>query len=431
MMGNNSAPTFLIILYRFLTWLLSPLAWVFLMLRAYGGKEDMARLGERLGKYIVPRPNGTLVWLHGTSVGESLVGLSLAKEMRKLRPDLRFLFTSTTITSANIIAKSLIMGDVHQYVPVDTGSAVNRFLNHFTPDFAIFLEGEIWPNLILATKSRGIKMALVNARMTAKSTGNWQKYPKTAAQLFGCFDYVHPADAQTKAALESLGARNIAECRNLKLAAPAPSFSKGEVKTIAQSIGNRPIWLAASTHAGEEEIIIAAHKKILAIIPNALLIIAPRHPVRADEVFRLCTKFVKRRSLGQLPDKTTEIYLWDTIGELGNAFKLANISLMAGSLLPNIGGHNPIEPAQLGSAVISGKYIHNFQNIYDEMATKSAAIILKETSGEEIAASVGELLLNQERRQALMKAADLFAKSGSKTLGKVAAVLLTLIGGQN
>ncbi|KAF0090955.1 MAG: 3-deoxy-D-manno-octulosonic-acid transferase, partial [Hyphomonadaceae bacterium] len=180
-----------------------------LWLRANAGKEDHARTKERLGRPIAPRPNGTLVWLHGTSVGESMVGLSLARELRKLRPDLRFLFTSTTITSAQIITKALINGDIHQYVPIDTASAVKGFLRHFAPDIAIFLEGEIWPNLIRLTKSRGIPMALVNARMTAKTTANWLKFPHTASQLFGSFDYVHPADAKTKTALEALGARNI------------------------------------------------------------------------------------------------------------------------------------------------------------------------------------------------------------------------------
>lgn len=413
-------------------WLFAPFAPFVLWLRANAGKEDHARTKERLGRPIAPRPNGTLVWLHGTSVGESMVGLSLARELRKLRPDLRFLFTSTTITSAQIIAKALIKGDIHQYVPIDTASAVKGFLRHFAPDIAIFLEGEIWPNLIRLTKSRGIPMALVNARMTAKTTANWLKFPHTASQLFGSFDYVHPADAKTKTALEALGARNIVETGNLKLAAPAPLFDSSEVKIISHTIANRPIWLAASTHQGEEEIIIAAHKLLLETIPNALLIIAPRHPIRADEVFKTCPKFVKRRSLGQLPDKTTEVFLWDTIGELGNAFKLAPVSLMAGSLLPNIGGHNPIEPAQLGSAIISGHFVHNFQNIYGEMAALNAAIILNEaseTTQQAIAMEVAGLLSNQIKCKQLTKAADKFAKSGNKSLGKIASALLPLIGG--
>jgi len=426
-MNRALSSNFILSFYRVLTWLLSPIFAIVLWFRALAGKEDRSRINERKGKPQHPRPPGNLIWLHGTSVGESMVGLSLAKELRKTIKGSKFLFTSTTMTAAKVVAKSLSEGDIHQYIPIDTVPAVRRFLNHFTPNLAIFLEGEIWPNLILATKSRGIPLALVNARMTEKSINNWQKHPKTALQLFGSFDYIHAADVKTKAALEQLGGRAINDFGNLKLAAPAPFFIASEVKTISDSNGNRPIWLAASTHQGEEEIILAAHNKLLETLPNALLIIAPRHPKRADEVFKLCTGNVKRRSLGQSADLKTQVYLWDTIGELGSAFKLAKVSFMAGSLLPNIGGHNPIEPAQLGSAVLSGKFVHNFQGIFEDMAAQNAVKIAIDSNYETISVEVFDLLTAPEKLEAMTSAALKYTQSSKKVLDKVALKISKLL----
>ncbi|WP_417483523.1 3-deoxy-D-manno-octulosonic acid transferase [Maricaulis sp.] len=354
-------------LYRLLMRAAAPLATPLLMLRTRAGKEDPGRRNERLGRPTFPRPPGQLVWLHGASVGESLVLASLVSEFAAAQPELRFLVTTGTMTSARLMARRLPPVARHQYLPIDTLSAVRGFLDYWKPDLAVFAESELWPNLVIETAARDIPMALVNARMNDRSLTSWNKRPDSARYLLGCFDWIGAADSRTRDGLENLTGKAITLAGNLKLEARAETADPETLAGIRRTISDRPVWLAASTHPGEEAIVLHAHALTLKTHPDALLILAPRHPERGDEVARLIDKqgfrFV-RRSEGDAPSPDHQIWLADTLGEMPLWYGAAPAALIAGSLLPGIGGHNPIEASQAGTAVLSGEHTASFDDLY-------------------------------------------------------------------
>ena len=274
-----------LVLYRLATAALEPLAPVLLRRRAARGKEDAARIGERLGHASLPRPAGPLVWLHGASVGETLSLLPLIDWLRARRPDLSLLVTSGTTTSAQVLARRLPNGAIHQYAPIDAPGALKRFLAHWKPDLAVLVESEIWPNLIGEAKAAGAKLALVSARMTSSSAAGWARAPATAATLVGGFDTVLAQDDASAQRLTALGARDDGRL-NLKLAGEPLPVDPAALEAIQAAAGERPILLAASTHDGDEAMALAAYAKA---DPGhrALLVIAPRHPARAQDVVDL------------------------------------------------------------------------------------------------------------------------------------------------
>jgi len=356
-------------LYAAATGLAEPLAPGILRRRADRGREDPTRLGERLGRASVPRPPGPLVWLHGVSVGESLSLLPLAQALA--RPGLALLVTSGTRTSAELLAKRLPPGAIHQYAPVDAPGAVRRFLDHWRPDVGIQVESELWPNLILGAKARGAKLALVSARMTQASADGWTRAPGAARAVLSAFDLVLPQDAETSARLEGLGAK-VGPLLNLKnLGAPLPADTS-ELARLKAAIGGRQVVLAASTHPGEEEIIARA-----VAATGALLIVAPRHPDRGEEVaaqLRQQGFSVARRAAGDPLTQKTTAYVADTLGEMGLLFRACDVAVMGGSFVPGIGGHNPMEPARLGVPILTGPDVFNAAATYDEMFQRVAAI---------------------------------------------------------
>ncbi|WP_304167361.1 3-deoxy-D-manno-octulosonic acid transferase [Phenylobacterium aquaticum] len=358
-------------LYGAATGLLEPLAPLLLRRRAAAGKEDPTRLGERLGKPSHAVPDGPLVWLHGVSVGESLSLLPLIEALSERSPQTRLLVTSGTRTSAELLAKRLPPGVIHQYAPIDGPRAVVRFLNHWRPRLAIFVESELWPNMVLAAQARRIRLALISARMTKASARGWGRVPAAARTLLSAFDLVLPQEAETAARLTRLGAR-VGPFLSLKLAGGPLPCDAAELARLRGMIGERPVILAASTHAGEEEIIARA---VQATERDALLVIAPRHPERAGEIAAALAAqgfTVTRRSEGATPD--AGVYLADTLGEMGLFFRLARAAIMGGSFLPGVGGHNPLEPARLGVAVVTGPHAFNARAVYDEMFAEVAAL---------------------------------------------------------
>ena len=358
-------------LYRAATALLEPFAPVLLRRRAAGGKEDPARLGERLGKPSQAVPEGPLVWLHGVSVGESLSLLPLIEAIRDRSPETRLLVTSGTRTSAELLAKRLPSDVIHQYAPIDGPRAVARFLNHWRPRLGVFVESELWPNMILAAKARRVRLALLSARMTEDSARGWGRVPAAARALLSAFDLVLPQEAETAGRLSRLGAR-IGPFLSLKQAGGPLPCDAAELERLRAAIGDRPVILAASTHPGEEEIVARAFQ---AAGREALLVIAPRHPERAAEIAASLTAQgfeVTRRSAVAPPGRG--IYLADTLGEMGLFFRLARAAIMCGSFLPGIGGHNPLEPARLGIAAVTGPHAFNARTTYDEMFAVVAAI---------------------------------------------------------
>ncbi len=398
--------------------------------RAAKGKEDPARIAERLGTAPIDRPQGTLVWLHGASVGESMVALTVAGKMRAHAPDLQFLFTSGTKTSADLIAGRLNPRDHHRYVPVDIPSATSAFIKGWAPDLAVFVEGEIWPNLIMAARAANIRTALINARMTTKSVADWARRKAAASFLFDGFDLVLPADERTKLGLSRLRSGPIGEAGNLKLAAPAPHIDPKALADLRTQLGDRPVWLAASTHAGEDKIMIMAHNALLMAAPNAVLILAPRHPERANDVevdCRMAGIVPMRRSRREVPNMHDPIWLWDTMGELGLAMSLATVTFMGGSLVAGVGGHNPVEPAQVGSAIVSGNMVHNFEGLYQELEDAGGARMIDDPMSDRIAMAIAGLLGDDVQRDKEIAAARAVVARGTGAMDVTVAALLDLL----
>ncbi|MFN3834505.1 MAG: 3-deoxy-D-manno-octulosonic acid transferase [Glycocaulis sp.] len=354
-------------LYRSLSGLAAHAAPAALRERVRKGKEDPARLDERFGKASLARPDGALIWIHGASVGESRVSLALARALKADRPGLNILLTSGTLTSASLIAREGEGVVLHQFVPIDAPDAARRFAMHWKPDLAVFVESELWPNLIIETAEAGAKLALVNARMNTRSLNTWQQWKRSGAWLLNRFDWISPADACTAAGLSTITGRTLPVTGNLKLEAAPPQPSPDALSAARTIIGGRPVFVAASTHAGEEDVVLDALELLREDHPGSLLILVPRHPDRATEIGDLMrrrgTDFA-RRSLGQAPDMSTPVWLADTLGELSLWYTLAPVALIGGSLKPGIGGHNPVEASQAGCAVISGPYRDSFADVF-------------------------------------------------------------------
>lgn len=417
--------------YRVAMSVLAPLAPAVLAFRARAGREDPGRLAERLGRPGPddPRPGGPLVWIHGASVGESVLGLAVATRMRTVRPDLVFLHTSGTLTSAGVVAGRLGPRDLHRYAPVDTPAATAGFIDHWRPDLGILIEGELWPNLLEAARGAGVPLALANARMTARSLRGWGRLPRTARHLLAGFRVILPADRATRAGLAGLAGVTLPPAGNLKLSVPVAAPDPAVRASAAAALGQRPVWVAASTHPGEEERLLQVHAAVLAAAPDALLILAPRHPERAGDVEISCHQaglLPVRRSSGAIPGPGTPVWLWDTMGELPLALALAPVTVMGGSLVPGIGGHNPVEPVSLGSAVISGTQVFNFADLYLQL--DSAGGIRLCTDDHQLALAVATLLADPEPRTVMVDAARAVVAEGAGAMDRAVAELVALVG---
>ncbi|WP_240606485.1 3-deoxy-D-manno-octulosonic acid transferase [Phenylobacterium kunshanense] len=355
--------------YGALTGLIEPFAPMVLRRRAARGKEDLARLGERLGHAGVARPAGPLVWLHGVSVGEATSLLPLIEALRGRRPDLPLLVTSGTTTAAAMLAQRLPAGVVHQYLPLDLPGPIRRFLDHWRPSLGIFVESELWPNLILEGHRRGVRLALVSARMTEGSARSWSRYPVAAHEVFSSFDLVLPQDEASAGRIRGLGGTPGPKL-NLKLAGDPLPADEAELARLRTAAASRTVVLAASTHPGEEEIVVEAFRAAVFDDAEALLIIAPRHPDRGPELARMFG--ASRRSAGETP--TGPIHVADTLGELGLFFRLSDVVVMGGGFLPGIGGHNPLEPARIGRPIVTGPHVFNAAELYAGLFADAAAI---------------------------------------------------------
>lgn len=359
--------------YRSAGRLASPLVDLFLAARRRAGKEDPARRGERRGVASLPRPDGRLVWVHAASVGETLAVLGLVERLAATGAGV--LVTTGTVTSAEIAATRLPAGARHQYVPVDVGAWVGRFLDHWRPDLAIFVESEIWPATIHALATRSIPQVVVNARVSARSARRWRLLDGLPDALFGRLALAlaqTPGDAER---LADLGVARVAVTGNLKFDGRPLGVDAAELARLGAAIAGRPTWVAASTHAGEEALVAAAHRRLRTDLPGLLTVLAPRHPQRGDEVRALLAEAglaVASRSRGETPDAATDVYLADTIGEMGLVYRLAPVAFVGGSLVPH-GGQNPIEPARLGVAVLHGPHVRNFADLYRELDAAGGA----------------------------------------------------------
>ncbi len=422
-------------LYR--TWVVASIGLVPFFARSQTAKlreqgVSVRRAHEKLGHATQDRQgSGTLIWLHAASVGESLSVLALITRMGLLLPKAQFLITSGTATSAKLVAQRMPPRTVHQFAPLDAPGPLKRFLRHWRPDAAIFVESELWPQMLRRTHASGSKMALVNARLSDKSVATWRKHPKLAAYLFDVFDLIltqNDAMAHNMVSMHAPSDR-VARGINLKsMAGPLPVDEDALFEARA-ALGHRPVWVASSTHEGEENAVLQAHQALLKQFPDLCLILAPRHPERGDKVEELiadagltCT----RRSRGEKPN--AQVYLADTLGELGLWYAVTDIVFLGGSLLP-IGGHNPFEVAQSGAAVLSGNHVSAFAETYAQLETEGAARIVAD--GDDLAQRIASLLSHPKQLADMTNAAKRFVGAQDDHLDGIAARLLSVLGLKN
>ena len=406
---------------------LEPLAPALLRARARRGKEDAERLNERLGRPQALRPPGQVVWLHGVSVGESVSLLPLAEALRALRPDLTLLVTSGTRTAAELLARRLPAGAIHQYAPVDGPRAVAGFLDHWRPAAGVLVESELWPNLITAAVERGVRLALVSARMTEKSARGWRRAPATARALLASFDLILPQDAATAERLGGLGGLTGPQLNLKQVGQPLPCDQEELARLRALTEG-RPVILAASTHPGEETLIAEAVHRLRAREPGLLLIVAPRHPERGAAVADLLGEAgfnTARRGAGETPDPLTTAYVADTLGELGLFFRLADVVVMGGGYAAGVGGHNPLEPARLGAAIVTGPSVFNAEATYQAMFEEVAALCAPD--GEALTRHLQGLLDNPAIARRMGEAAQDHAAQYGAALEAALAQLAPLL----
>jgi len=395
--------------YKFTTDMAGPAIDRILAGRMQRGKEDPARIGERRGIAGHPRPDGPLVWLHGASVGETVALLPLIDLLRDRRPDLAVLVTSGTVTSARAMARRLPDGVIHQFVPVDRSAWVRRFLDHWRPDLAVWMESDLWPNLVLETRARDIPMALVDARMSEASVKGWRKLGRFARPVFQAFDRILAAGAEQAERFRALGGRLVEVSPSLKAAGTPLPADPDAHDALTRAIGDRPAWLAASTHPGEEIAVASVHRQLAERHPGLLTLIAPRHPDRAEEIKALLKDVrVVRRSAGGLPDSGTEIYLCDTLGEMGTLHAAVPVVFVAGSLVP-VGGHNPIEAAHAGVALVQGPLNPNNRESSDDLIEAGAMIEVPD--GPALFEAISTLLTDPERRREMGEAARRVARA--------------------
>lgn len=378
--------------YRKLSSAMMPLAPALIKRRLKQGKEDPARVGERRGMSADVRPHGPLVWIHGASVGEVLAAAGLIERLREL--NLRILLTSGTVTSADIVAKRFPADIIHQYVPYDSPRYVGRFLDHWRPSLALFIESDLWPNLILSSAARRLPMVLINGRMSQRSFPRWNRMSGTISALLGKFEVCLAQSKLDAERFAALGSRNVVTTGNLKLDVPAPPADPAKLERLISVTRGRPIIVAASTHPGEEEILCEAHRTLAGFFPSLLTVIVPRHADRGEAIARTieaCGLHAGLRSREELPTATTDIYVADTMGELGLFYRLAPVVFMGGSLVPH-GGQNPIEAVKLGASIVHGPHVFNFTDVYEALDRAGGA--RQADTQEALVKQLGQLLAN-------------------------------------
>lgn len=415
-------------LYRGAGRLLAPLAELHFRRRAARGKEDPARLGERFGIPSLPRPEGPVVWVHAASVGESLSVLPLLRRALAERPALHAVVTTGTVTSAQLLAAQLPARASHQFMPLDLARPVERFLSHWRPDLVLWTESEFWPAAIAAAAAAGAPLVLLNGRMSARAFARWAWLRPLATALLDNFALCLAQSRLDERRLTALGARDVRCLGNLKWTAPPLAADEAELTLLAAAFGSRPRWLAASTHPGEETVVMEADRALRARHRDLLTIIVPRHPGRGSELGRQLRQAGARvalRSAGEAPDAATEIYLADTMGELGLWYRLAPVAFVGGSLVAH-GGQNPLEPARLACAIVHGPHMANFAEIAAALAAADAS---REVRGAgELEAVLADLLFEDAgRRQAMTDRARAAVAEADGALDRVADALAPLL----
>lgn len=417
-------------LYRLLAILASPVVPLFLKRRSKAGKEDAARITERLGRTSQVRPDGHVIWLHAASVGEAVSSFALIRKIHREFSDVTILLTTGTVTSARLVADKAIDGVIHQFCPVDSPIFVRRFLSHWRPDAAVWIESEIWPNLIHLTHQTGIPMALVNARISERSQKRWMRAQSVFKNLMARFNIILCQSQLDEQAFHSLGASHSICVGNLKFSTDVPAVDEGAMAAFSDALAGRPIWLAASTHPGEEEVVLDAHACLKDRFDDLLTILVPRHPHRGGEVSELARDrrlTVRKRTHSPMVDRDCEVYVADTLGELGLFYAVSRIAYVGGGMGKH-GGHNPIEPALLGCAILYGPDQTNFVDIAHQFQEASAVLVVHDA--EQLAAQVTRLLNDDGFQQQQARRAREVAESNRNVVDHVFDQLSPVLNGR-
>jgi 3-deoxy-D-manno-octulosonic-acid transferase len=407
--------------YRKLSSALVPLAPAVINRRLKRGKEDPQRIDERRGLSRDPRPEGPLVWIHGASVGEVLAAAALIEKLRAF--NIRILLTSGTVTSAAIVAKRFPPDIIHQYVPYDSPRFVARFLDHWRPSLALFIESDLWPNLILQSAARRLPMILINGRMSQRSFPRWRRLAGTISALLEKFELCLAQSRIDGERFSALGCRNVIVTGNLKLDVPAPPADQAKLERLQAAVRGRPVVVAASTHPGEEEILIETQRTLAGFFPQLLTVIVPRHPDRGQAIAKMIEAAgltAALRSRQELPSASTDIYVADTLGELGLFYRLAPIVFMGGSLVAH-GGQNPIEAVKLNAAIVHGPHVFNFTDVYEALDKAGGARSAPDK--EALVKQLGQLLADTEAREKLVAASTHVVEQLGGALDRTLAAL--------
>ena len=385
-------------IYNALIYLLYPL-----VIRGYinkrkeKGKEDLKRFNERIGRPKLKRPEGKLIWFHGASVGETLSMLPLISKLLQENPDVHAMITSGTITSAELMQKRLPDRAFHQYIPIDNPKFVEKFLTHWHPDVALWFESEFWPAMLGGIKQHKIPLILINGRISDKTFKHWKMCKPIIKELLSCFSLCLGQSEQDAQRLQTLGAPKVQCLGNIKYAGFNPPVDEEKKKDILNQIGNRPVWAVVSTH-NDEELQIGKQLKLLKKeIPNILTIIAPRHPQRGPEIQQQLNDLGLKTALRTKNEKIspeTEVYIADTIGEVGIWYEISPVVFIGGSLIPH-GGQNFIEPCRFHDAVFVGPSTNNFTDAMNRASKAQAVIKIKDAA--DLLQNVSELLQNKKQ----------------------------------
>ena len=410
-----------------LTRLAGPVGGAIVGARRRRGKEDPARSAERLGHPSTSRPEGPLVWVHAVSVGEAMAAMPVVD--RLIADGKSVLVTTVTTTSAALVGHRLKPGLIHQFAPLDLAGPVDRFLAHWRPDLAVFVESEIWPVAIGRLADHGIPLVVANARLSPRSFRGWQRAAPAARAVFRRMSLVLAQTDDDGARFAQLGAPEVATFGNIKFDAGLPDVGIAELDALKAGIGERPMVLAASTHPGEDEVVLTALLKLKESRPEALLVIVPRHPVRGGDIALLSEAaglVTRRRSTGELPDGATEVYVADTLGELATFFRLADVVLMGGTFIEGIGGHNLIEPARLGAAVVSGPHFSNWLDIYHAFIEAGGLKVVR--SPDEISDATLDLIEDRALRARQAAAGERVVAGSAGAVARTIEAIRPLIG---
>jgi 3-deoxy-D-manno-octulosonic-acid transferase len=395
--------TFLLLIYRAASAAFAPFAPLFLYWRQKQGLEDKQRVKERLGISRQMRPAGPLAWLHGVSVGESLALLPLLE--RLAARGFHILLTTATVTSAAVVAQRLPPGALHQYIPLDVPRFMARFLDHWHPDFVFIAESEIWPNLFREIHRRDIPLVLVNARISERSFRRWRRLPRSAQALMEKTEFCLAQSLMDAERLTQLGVPRVYVAGNLKYDVAPPPADPQSLADLKARVGGRPVWLAAATHTGEDQIVFDVHRRLLPHFPDLLTIIVPRHPRRGAEIKHLAESRGLRcqlRSEDRRGEPLEGLYISDTIGETGLFYRLSGIAFI-GKSLAGAGGQSPIEAAKLGCAILHGPNVANFTDVYERLdATHGAATVV---DAETLARALAYLLADAAKMRDMARAA--------------------------